>query len=410
MNPGTSGPSGVRRRRDATRVRAWLLFLTLAGWSLLSVGLATTHAQDDRSAARAAFEAGRRAYETGAFREALEHFQEAYRLAPHPSVRVNIASCYDQLDRPIEALFHYEQFLGEAGRVAAVQRREVEAAIARLRSRVGAIALQITPDGALVTIDGTETRRTPVPEPVRVVAGSHTVEVQLEGYRPERRTVVVGGGESVRVALRLARAETAPSATSASTASASTPPSTPPTSRLEPTIASGAAATDVQDRSEPRSEDSAGERANDAAAPAPAATTPHTAESGNDSGDIRLTAPVLVAGGVTAAALVGALVFGPLALSANASFEDAVRRSNDPELPPEERARAHAEGRGAANDASTFAAVTDVLLIAAAVGAGASTALFVIAQGESDREESATVSAVPRAGPGLFGVSLSGRF
>ncbi|MBN8612060.1 MAG: tetratricopeptide repeat protein, partial [Deltaproteobacteria bacterium] len=187
--------------------------MVIAGTSLTS----SAWAQEDREAARAEFERGRSSFEAGAYREALDHFQEAYRLAPHPNVRVNIANCYDQLDRPIEALFHFEHFLTEADHPPAAQRREVETAMARLRTRVGAITLQITPDGAQITIDSTETRRAPVPEPVRVTAGSHVVEIQLDGYRPERQTVVVEGGGTARLALRLQRAEPAVASTGTGT-------------------------------------------------------------------------------------------------------------------------------------------------------------------------------------------------
>jgi hypothetical protein len=80
----------------------------------------------------------------------------------------------------------------------------------------------------------------------------------------------------------------------------------------------------------------------------------------------------------------------------------------DPALGPAELQQARLDGEAAASDARTFALVTDVMLIASLVGAGATTALFVIAQGESDQED--TVALVPIVAPGAAGLFASGRF
>ncbi len=383
-------------------------------------------AQEDREAARAEFEQGRRSFEAGAYREALEHFQEAYRLAPHPNVRVNIANCYDQLDRPIEAIFHFEHFLSEADHPPAAQRREVETAMRRLRERVGSISLQITPDGAQITIDGTEQRRAPVVEPVTVVAGSHTVEVQLEGYAPERQTVVVQGGGTARVALRLRRADavvasagTATTGTATSAGTGTGTGSTVATSGTGTTATAGTASTGTATATVSAGATTAGTTETTTTDTSDASTSDQTTvATGADGldepqpasgGGLRITTPVIITAAVTGAALLGAVIFGPLALSANDSFEGAVRRSNDPALSPAERAQAVTDGQGAASDARTFAVVTDVMLITAAVGAGVTTALFIIAQGESDESE-ASASLVPVLGPEVGGLVVSGRF
>lgn len=429
--------------------------LRLASLLLLFVGslaASPAFAQEDREAARSEFEAGRRSFEAGAYREALEHFQEAYRLAPHPNVRVNIANCYDQLDRPIEALFHFEHYLSEAERPPAAQRREVESAIQRLRTRVGAISLQITPDGAQITIDGTETRRAPVAEPVRVTAGPHEVVIELEGYVTERQTVVVQGGGSARVAIRLRRTETVASAgtgtgtgtavtastgtgagtgsgtgtgtgsatgsgtgtgTGSATGTGSTTGSGSATGTGSATGSGSATGTDTGAGSGAGtgSGTDTGTGAESGTGDTGTGEEPGTGTEPGGGGGLRFTTPVIVAGAVTGAALVGALIFGPLALSANGSFEDAVRRSNDPALSEAERARATTEGQGAASDARTFAAVTDVMLITAAVGAGVTTALFIIAQGESDEPGDApSASLVPVVGPGMSGLVVHGTF
>jgi hypothetical protein len=417
----------------------FLARLLFASCLVLGLGLtsASAFAQEDREAARAEFERGRSAFEAGAFREALDHFQEAYRLAPHPNVRVNIANCYDQLDRPIEALVHFEHFLTEADHPPPAQRREVESAIARLRQRVGALTLQITPDGAQITIDGTETRRAPVAEPVRVVAGSHNVVVELEGYRTERQTIVVEGGGTARLALRLQRADavastagtgtagtgTTSGATTASTGTATTGTGTGGPGTAATGTGTGAGTTTGTGTATSTTETGTAETGTaETGTSGTGSTESGTTESGTETGTtetetpggdtggggLRITTPVIITAAVTGAALVGTVIFGALALSANGSFENAVARTMDPSLSLAEQEQARLDGEGAASDARTFAVVTDVMLITTIVGAGVTTALFIIAQGESDQED--TVALVPVLTPSGGGLFAAGRF
>jgi len=354
-----------------------LVALPLTSIALPSRALAQA---DDRAAARAEFEQGSAAFAANSYESALTHFQEAYRLAPHPNVRLNIANCYDQLDRPIEALFHYELFRSESERLAPAQRREVDTAVRRLRGRVGSIALQVTPDGALITIDGTQQRRAPVSEPVRVVAGSHRIEVRLDGYQTETQTVEVAGGESARFALRLRLPEAVV---------AVVPPQDPVrTDTTQTTQATEPAQTDVAQATEPT-------------------RIPDPDQEPSSEGGLRVNTPTIIAGSVTIAALVVAAITGPLALVANDTFERNVVDARDPALSAEDRAASVRDGESAASDARTFALITDISLITAAVGAGATVAFFVFAQEE---ETSADVAVLPIIAPGYVGVLGVGTF
>lgn len=373
-----------------SRTLASVFAILLVGLPLTAIALpqrALAQA-DDRTAARAEFEQGSAAFAANSYELALQHFQEAYRLAPHPNVRLNIANCYDQLDRPIEALFHYELFLSESERPAAAQRREVDTAVRRLRTRVGSIALQVTPDGALITIDGSEQRRAPVAEPVRVVAGTHRIEVRLDGYQTETQTVEVAGGASARVALRLRRPEAVVAVV-------------PPQDPVRTDTTQPAQTTQVTPTPTPTVVAQAEPEPQQLPDPEPTPTEP------SSDGGLRINTPTIIAGSVTIAALIVAAITGPLALVANDTFERNVTDSRDPGLSPDDRAAAVRDGESAASDARTFALVTDISLITAAVGAGATVAFFVFAQEE---EDSADVAVLPILAPGYVGVLGVGSF
>ena len=187
---------------------------SLAGGSLVvlvassAVAPMTASAQSDaeRERARSEFDRGVTLFAAENFQGALEAFQEAFRLRPHPTVRVNMANCYDRLNKPIEAIFHFERYLSESGRGApAAQRRDVDEALRRLRARVGQLTLRVLPDGATVVIDEGDSRRTPILEPIRLTAGTHRLETRLAGFRLDRRTVEVPGGGELDVQVTLSR-------------------------------------------------------------------------------------------------------------------------------------------------------------------------------------------------------------
>jgi tetratricopeptide (TPR) repeat protein len=76
-------------------------------------------------ASRRAYAEGAAAYERGAYDTALEHFQNAYDLAPSPEFWFNIARCHERLGRWAEAANAYERYLAGKPTVEdAVQIRE----------------------------------------------------------------------------------------------------------------------------------------------------------------------------------------------------------------------------------------------------------------------------------------------
>ncbi len=355
----------------------------------LALGLTSAAAaQDDaaRAQAREQFNAGVARYEQGDYQGALEAFQEAYRLAPHPMVRVNMANCYEHLDRPLEALHHFERFLAESENATRQQRREVQAAIARLSQQVGQVRLAIAPDGALVTIDNAETRRSPILEPIRLTAGTHHVEVRLAGYRTDRREIEVAGGQEQRIVVQLERGASTPEV-----ASATTPEPTEPTAEPAEPAAEGASAP-------------LADPATAAATAEPVAEEP--APSGGGGGfQLRITTPVIIGASATVAFTIAAIIRGSIALKANSDFETYVMWDEESPLTPDEYDQALA----AADTANTASILTDIFIIGAIAGAGV-TAFFVIVDGMGEEQQSAGLRVTPVATSNAAALLLDGTF
>jgi len=363
----------------------------------LALGLMTTlsvaHAQEDRENARIQFERGVGLYEAHDYDGALAAFQEAYRLAPHPTVRVNMANCYEHLDRPIEAIHHFERFLAESPNAPRQQRREVEGALERLRQQVGEVRLHVAPDGATITIDDAETRRAPVLEPVLMTTGTHTVVVTMDGYRTQRQSVEVAGGSTQTVDVRLERGADAPAVGSAGGATD------------EPVEAD----TADEPLAEPTQDEPSAEATADADEPI------EVPEDDGGGWQFRLTIPTVIFASVAVALGVGAIVTGSLASAANSDFEDAVVRVNGAGTEAERR-QAREDGRSAADTANTLSIVTDVLLIGTIASAGAALFFFLVDGLNEDaaslvgNDEGLRLVATPAVTPNGGGVAVTGWF
>jgi hypothetical protein len=288
--------------------------------------------------ARDLFKHGVEAYDRGTYGEALQAFQEAYLLRPHPAVRVNIANCYDKLDRPAEAIQNFEQFLG-SGAGTPKQQEEVVKALDQLRKRVGRLVLRVSPEGAKIVIDNAEPLRAPVAEVVLLKVGRHQVTASLDLHEAATRTVDISAQGSSELTIVLPRLDSKP--TAAAVAAVPPPAAAGP---LSPT----------------------------AAAPAPIA-----AAQAEPAGGTEIPASVWIAGGVTFAAVLSSILTGQLALAADRDFNSDLAAVRNLSLSNDERASAWDDGIGSADRAHSFAVATDVLLSCAVVGAVLTTVLYL---------------------------------
>jgi tetratricopeptide (TPR) repeat protein len=89
-----------------------LCFLVLALWGLMPWPAAGAELTEEAKAqAREKFNSGNLAYEQGDFRQALEDFEAAYKLAPLPGFLFNVAQCHRQLGNFTRASSSYRRFL-----------------------------------------------------------------------------------------------------------------------------------------------------------------------------------------------------------------------------------------------------------------------------------------------------------
>jgi hypothetical protein len=354
-----------------TPASALIVVLGGAGIVASTACPSTAAAQDGRSAARMQFDLGVDLFAKGQYADALVAFERAYNTQPHPVVRVNLASCHEKLNDPAAALTQYELFLSEMGGTPSDKTKDVQKAVRRLRREVGFLDVTVDPPNAILRIDGGAPIAADAASRVNLRAGTHSVEVSLEGYRSLARDVTVRAGKAAKISLRLDAQEITE----------------------EPFEAAEAP---VEEQPALESEDSAADE---------------------DSGATIFTTRVLLAGGMSLGLLGGAIVTGVVALGAKGDFDDAVSASNDESLAVEDRRAAYRDGLDASDRADTFSLVSDVLLAGAVVGAGLTVYFILSEDGDEEappsarkRDDAFSVSVAPyvrRDGGGAF---LRGQF
>jgi len=345
---------------------------------------------DDKTEARALFGQGVEAFGAGKFDAALRAFSEAYRLAPHPSVRVNMANCFRELGKPVEALFNFERFISESGDGAQPERlAEVRNRIAELQKQIGYLKFQVKPSSAQVLVNG-QPAHPDANGRVVMAVGRHEVRISAAGHDTEERRLRVRAGKTTVADIKLQRG--APALVETST-DEPTPSEEPP----EPSDGS---------------EQEASEFSLDSPRPEPLAY---------DRLTFGLSTPVLLTGGGAVVLAITATITGVMALGAQADFEAAVDTVNNTPPGSPQQERAQEEGYDHASRADTLAAVTDVLIGAAVVSACAAGALWWLdrpdqpgsqglEEGDDSELELSKSLVLPWASSKAAGLSLHGSF
>jgi hypothetical protein len=175
---------------------------------VLLAPLATTRIAraDTKEEARRHFDRAVELVDDGQLEGALVEFQRSYDLTRHFAVLYNIGQVLVSLARPVEAFDAYQRYLAE-GRdlVPAARRAEVEREMLRQKARIATLEIRGLPAGAMVRVDGRDMGRVPIPGPLRVGVGKHSIAAAAEGYDPAATEVTVAGEDHKMVNLPLAR-------------------------------------------------------------------------------------------------------------------------------------------------------------------------------------------------------------
>ncbi len=173
-------------------------------------------ASPDLERARVLDQQGVRAYKEERYNDAIRFFEEAFRIGGPPSELWNVAKCRLRLDDPEGAAKEIEKYLSQSG-LSANDRAEAEQQLREIEHRPSTLAVESSPGGATVYIDGK--RNAPAgttPATISVAPGSHKVSIERAGYEPYEKSVDAKYGRSIIVDAQLAHGDTPLVATTAS--------------------------------------------------------------------------------------------------------------------------------------------------------------------------------------------------
>ena len=146
---------------------------------------------DTTKRAAEAFAAGESAYEAERWDEAVERFEEAQELAPHPFTEYNLGLARARAGRTLEAWHTFEHLAEHAEEVQ--HREEARLQQAQLRAAIAMIRVD-APAGAVVCLDGDALAHG---ETAVVLPGAHRLQVDAHDEQLDLR-----GGETRHVEIR----------------------------------------------------------------------------------------------------------------------------------------------------------------------------------------------------------------
>ena len=173
----------------------------------VQAGLASAKARAGRL-----FKDGNACFARGDYYCALEKFRQARSIFASHKIDLNIGSALAALERHAEAAASYHRFIKQAsGRESDRMVREARRQLERMEAKVAVVQLRCATAGAGVMVAGTFVGHTPLPAPLWLDPGSHTVVVELEGRPRHESSHRLAAGQRLVLQARLSReAITAP--------------------------------------------------------------------------------------------------------------------------------------------------------------------------------------------------------
>ncbi|HTN85478.1 MAG TPA: PEGA domain-containing protein [Sorangium sp.] len=155
--------------------------------------------------ARRLFEEGVKSAKAGKWADAHASFLAAWGLKPHYQIASNLGVACLQVGKPRDAAEYLTLYLREAPATKVQERQRAEASLKEARAQVAAVTVQVSPEGAEVTIDGTSVGRAPLADPVFLDPGQHEVGAKLDGHVPQAQPIAATAGGTETMVLELQR-------------------------------------------------------------------------------------------------------------------------------------------------------------------------------------------------------------
>jgi hypothetical protein len=169
-----------------------------------SPAAAATNPDDDPQARAAARKkSGDEAMEALRFADALAAYNDAYAITSNVALQYNMGRALEALNRFPEALEKLTAFEAAAPPELKARVPHLSQLIADLRKRVATLVIRTNVAGARIYVRNIVVGKSPLSEPLAVVAGPAEIEIDADGYFPAKRTLDLAGGTEQAVSFDL---------------------------------------------------------------------------------------------------------------------------------------------------------------------------------------------------------------
>ena len=192
---------GSFRHRATNRAVAAVIALLLVG---TSVGTSLTAFAQPSPDPKAALADGDRAAKAKDWTTAARFFDAANKAAPSADALDGLANAQYQGGNLGDAYVSYNDWIGKYGAKApAAKKTAAEARIRELGAKTGSVNVNVNEAGATIFVDDKPAGTSPLPSPLRVVAGAHRFKVTKDGFAPFEQAlpVVANGAAAITASL-----------------------------------------------------------------------------------------------------------------------------------------------------------------------------------------------------------------
>lgn len=202
----TPGGPVIRAAEPRRSCLGLCLALTLIVSAPSALADPTSVVEADREWANSYYEKGMDAFRAGRYREAINAFREADRIAPSPALSFDVALAHEQLGEVARALEHYREYLRRAP--DASERTRIEERISELEGKLVELGLQqvtiqSSPPGANLSIDGLPLGRTPWTGELHL--GGHELVASHAGHETQELTFHLSPAAAADIAVVLTK-------------------------------------------------------------------------------------------------------------------------------------------------------------------------------------------------------------
>jgi PEGA domain len=154
--------------------------------------------------ARDAYSYAKMLFDNGDFQGALAKYRQAYEQSKDPRLLYNMALCERNLRAYARMQGLLQRYKSDSGAALSPEERaSIDAALAAIQNLVGKVTLSVSEARATVVVDGEVAGSTPLPAPLVLDLGKHSLTVKKAGFETAEQSFDVPGGAEAAVAVRL---------------------------------------------------------------------------------------------------------------------------------------------------------------------------------------------------------------